>query len=214
MPLCESCAYAAAHRKGWRVTGQAESSIRKATHTTPGAGTSCDHIISHQPGLIPQSTGTMTHERFWGSVLYVDHHSTYMYNHLITGTTSQATLDSKLAYERVAAAHGVKVKAYHADNLRFNDTKFTGSCINAGQQMSYCGVGAHHQNAVVESRIKQVCYGGRTILLHAKRKWPDVISTILWPYAVQAIVERHNRLALDEDGKSPLEKFTDLDSGT
>ena len=76
--------------------------------------------------------------------------------------------------------------------------------------MSYCGVGAHHQNAVVESRIKHVCYGGRTILLHAKRKWPDVISTILWPYAVQAIIERHNRLALDDDGKSPLEKFTGL----
>ena len=210
MPLCASCAYAAAHRKGWRVKGQAPSSIRKPHHDTPGAGTSCDHIISHQPGLIPQSTGIMTHERFWGSVLYVDHHSDYMYNHLITGTTSQATLESKLAYERVAASHGVNIKAYHADNLRFNDSKFKGSCINAGQQLSYCGVGAHHQNAVVESKIKELCYGGRTILLHAKRKWSDVISTILWPYAVQAVVERHNRLALDADGRSPLEKFTGL----
>ena len=211
MPLCASCAYAAAHRKGWRVNGQSPSSIRKPSHDKPGAGTSCDHIISHDPGLIPQSIGIMTHERFWGSVLYVDHYSDFMYNHLITGTTSLATLESKLAYERVAAAHGVTIKAYHADNLRFNDNNFKGSCISAGQQLSYCGVGAHHQNAVVESKIKEVSYGGRTILLHAKRKWPEVISTVLWPYAVQAIVERHNILALDVDGRSPLEKFTGID---
>ena len=31
---------------------------------------------------------------------------------------------------------------------------------------------------------------------------------MLWPYAVQAVVERHNRLSLDEYGRSPLERFT------
>ena len=82
----------------------------------------------------------MTHEKFWGSVFYVDHHSDYMYTHLITGTTSQATLESKLAYKRVASAHGVQAKAYHANNLRFNEKNFTGSCINEDQQLSYCGV--------------------------------------------------------------------------
>ena len=111
-----------------------------------------------------------------------------MYNHLITGTTSQATLESKLAYERVASAHGVQVKAYHANNLCFNEKNFAGSYINAGQQLSYCGVGVHHQNAVVESKIKETCYDGRTILLHAKHKWLDAISTILWPYDAQNIV--------------------------
>jgi len=47
MPLCASYAYAAAYRKGWRAKGQSSSSICKPTHTTPGAGTSCNHIISH-----------------------------------------------------------------------------------------------------------------------------------------------------------------------
>ena len=97
----------------------------------------------------------MIHERFWGSVLYVDHHSDYMYNNLITGTISQTTLKSELTYERVAVAHGVQVKAYHVNNLHFNDKNFAGACINIGQQLSYCGVGAHHQNAVVESKIKE-----------------------------------------------------------
>lgn len=102
----------------------------------------------------------MTYERFLGSVLYVDHFSDFMYNHLITGMTSIATLESKQAYKRAAAAHGVKVKSYYVDNLRFNENNFKGSCISANQQLAYCGVRAHHQNAVVQSKIKEVRYGG------------------------------------------------------
>ena len=141
----------------------------------------------------------------------MDHHSDFLYNHLITGTTSQATLEAKQAYERVAAAHGVRIKSYHADNLRFNDNNFKGDCIKHGQTVSYCGMGAHHQNAVAESKIKTVSYGARTILLHAKRKWPAVIATALWPFAMQSIIERHNRLSLDSKGRSPIEKFTNTD---
>ena len=63
----------------------------------------------------------------------------------------------------------------------------------------------------MECKIKEICYGARTVLLHAKRKWPDVITTVLWPYAMQATVERHNRLSLDENGLSPIEKISDND---
>ena len=211
LPLCASCAFATAHRRSWRGKGKKNRPIRHYNCDKPGSGTSCDHIVSHEPGLIPQSTGTLTHKRFWGSVLFVDHMSDFMYNHLITGTSSMETLRSKQAYERVALSYGVQIKTYHADNLRFNDKNFSADLLKGGQTITFCGVGAHHQNAVVESKIKEVCYGGRTILLHAQRKWPTVISTVLWPYAVQAIVERHNRLSLDQDGKSPLEKFSGID---
>ena len=89
MPLCASCAFAKAHRKSWRHKGGGHQHIKKEEHNKPGMATSCDHIVSRQPGLVPQSSGTLTHDRFWGSVLYVDHHSNFMYNHMITGTTSQ-----------------------------------------------------------------------------------------------------------------------------
>ena len=112
-------------------------------------------------------------------MLYADHHSDFLYNHFITGTTNSATLESKLAYEHVAASYGVSVKAYHTDNLRFNDNFFRGDSLKGGQTLIYCGVGAHHQNEVAESKIKLVCYGSRTILLHVKRKWPDMIATSL-----------------------------------
>ena len=127
-------------------------------------------MISHQPGLIPQSTGKPTHERFWGSVLFTDHHSNLIYNHLITGPTSEQTLSSKLGYERYAHGFGVSIKAYRADNSRFNDNNFRGSCAAANQKLTFCAVDTHNQNGIAEARLKQVCYGARTILLHAMRK--------------------------------------------
>ena len=110
MPLCAACAFATAHRRNWCVKGKTPGGIRQKSHTKPGDGLSCDHLISKQPGLMPQSTGILTNARFWGSVIYVDHFSDFIYSHLIQGTTSADTLNSKHGYEREAAAHGVKVK--------------------------------------------------------------------------------------------------------
>ena len=172
-------------RRSWRTNSKKKKKgIRDKSNDKPGSGTSCDHIVSSQPGLIPQMRGLLTHARFWGSVLYCDHFSDFIYNHLIEGTTSLETLQSKHAYERVSKAHDVTVKSYRADNLRFDDLNFKGDCIKQHQHITYCGVGAHHQNAVAETKIKEVSYGARTILLHARRKWPSVITSILWPYAL------------------------------
>ena len=96
----------------------------------------CDHIVSHEPGLIPQSTGTLAHERFWGSVLCGDHMFDFMYNHLITETTSMEILKSKQAYERVVYSYGVIIEAYHVDNLHFNDNIFTGDRLKGVQTIT------------------------------------------------------------------------------
>ena len=205
MPLCAACTFAAAHRRNWRAKGSKTSTIRRMTDVNPSDGTSADHLVSRQPGLMPQSTGTLTHRRFWAAVIFADHATDFVYGHPICSTSSQDTLDAKHAYERVAREHGVKVRGYHADNLRFNDSRFTGDCIRAGQRLSFCGVGTHHQNGVVERRIKDLSNGARTVLLHAQRKWPKVIKPILWPYVLLSIIERYNRLSLDKNGRSPIE---------
>ena len=208
MPICAACTFASAHRRNWRTKGSKVSAIRRETDINPGDGTSADHLMSRQPGLMPQSTGSLTHRRFWATVIFTDHATDFVYGHPICSTSSQDTLDAKHAYERVAREHGVKVRGYHADNLRFNDNRFTGDCIRAGQRLSFCGVGTHHQNGVVERKIKELSNGARTVLLHAQRKWPKVIKPILWPYALLSIIERHNRLSLDKNGRSPMEKFS------
>jgi hypothetical protein len=54
---------------------------------------------------------------------------------------------------------------------------------------------------------------GRTLLLHAKWHWPEVITTILWPFTLKAGVKAHNGFKLDNDGKTPVQKFSTGDAG-
>ena len=128
LPLA-ACVFATAHRRSWRNKSKDENSICQPHHDAPGRGTSYNHVISYQPGLIPHSTGILTHDKFWGSVLFADNDSDFIHNHLITGTTSIATLEAKQAYKRAAAVYGIRVKSYHADNLRFNDNNFKSDFI-------------------------------------------------------------------------------------
>eukprot|EP00957_Ditylum_brightwellii_P023560 1778306-Ditylum_brightwellii.AAC.1 len=102
-------------------------------------------MISHQPRLIPQVTGALTHDRYWGALTMVDHASNFSYSHLIKGASNAETLSVKGAYERVMYSYGHKVKAYHGGNSRFDSQDSKDSCDKAQQTYSYCGMGAHHQ---------------------------------------------------------------------
>ena len=82
----------------------------------------------------------------------VDHASDFVYGHPVKAINSQETLDAKHVYERKAKEYGVIVNAYHADNLHFNSNKFTSDCVSAGQRLTFCGVGGHHQNGIVERK--------------------------------------------------------------
>jgi hypothetical protein len=80
---------------------------------------------------------------------------------------------------------GIKIKKYHADNGRFVDNAWTNHLKASNQNMTLCGVNAHHQNDKMEKRIRDLQELSRSLLLHAQNMWPDAINTFLWPYAVQ-----------------------------
>eukprot|EP00957_Ditylum_brightwellii_P030330 2296977-Ditylum_brightwellii.AAC.1 len=63
-PPCVACLLAKAQKQAWRSRGK-HKHMRKPYHDAPGKGTSVDHMISHQPGLVPQNIGTLTHDRYW-----------------------------------------------------------------------------------------------------------------------------------------------------
>eukprot|EP00957_Ditylum_brightwellii_P034214 2593553-Ditylum_brightwellii.AAC.1 len=113
---CAACIFAKAQKQVWRNKGGRKSSIRKKHHNTPRKGTSADHMISHQLGLMPQVTGTLTHERYWGATTMVDHASSYSYSNFIMGTTNEQTVAAKHAYERAMREYGHNVESYHGDN--------------------------------------------------------------------------------------------------
>ena len=119
-------------------------------------------------------------------------------------------MNSKIAYEKLANAHGVKVEAYHADNGEFAEKGFREVIANLNQAGTFCRVGSHHQNALVEQYIQQITKMGRTVLLHAKRDWKEAIGTILWPFAIKAVEDMRNDLKLNEKGWAPIHHYSKL----
>ena len=97
-------------------------------------------------------TGRLTYERYCGAIIFSDHYSDFSHTHLIKSTSTEEAVCAKSSYERIAKSYGVNIKHYHADNLRFNDKEFTDDCDKSNQTYSYCGVGAHHQNGITESK--------------------------------------------------------------
>eukprot|EP00957_Ditylum_brightwellii_P022844 1723792-Ditylum_brightwellii.AAC.1 len=83
---------------------------------------------------------------------------------------------------------------YHKDNGRFGEKAFRATCDEQGQDITFCGMRAHHQNGIAENWIKLLALKSWIMLLHAKRHWPEYITTMLWPYALkmaETLTEHH-----------------------
>lgn len=124
--------------------------------------------------------------------------------------TLEETLEAKKSWEILLYQAGHVAKHYHADNGRFADRDFKAHCDERNQSLSFCAVGAHHQNGIVEGKIKVLTEGARTILLHGMRMWPEMITSMFWPFALKAMTERHNRLQITPNGASPESIFYGL----
>ena len=100
--------------------------------------------------------------------------------------------------------HNVRVQSYRADNGRFAEKAFQDEVAHCNQVITYCGVGAHHQNGSIERYIGKITSRARVMILHAKRFWPEAITPMLWPFAISTAIDLENALSLDEHGRSPL----------
>eukprot|EP00978_Attheya_sp_CCMP212_P006292 scaffold14257_cov69-Attheya_sp.AAC.1 len=211
-PFCASCSFGQASKRNWRPKGDNNhGTVRREEDTNPGDCSSTDQLISAQAGLVPQLSGRLTHQRIWAATIFVDHVSHFAHAHLMRSVSQEETLAAKHGWERIAATFGRAIKRYHADNGRYAEADFRADATKQGQTVTYCGVGAHHQNGIAESWVKQFTLKGRTLLLHAKRHWPEAITTMLWPFALKAAVKSHNDFYLHQDNKTPIEKFTGAD---
>ena len=143
--------------------------------------------------------------RIWAAQVHVDHFSDHTYVHLMRDLTIDETLVAKEAYERYMNQNGHTVDGYRGDNGRFSDKGFRDSCEQNNQSLTFCGVGAHHQNGIVERRNQEITLIARTMLLHAKRHWPEMITNMLWPFALKMAAERLNNFTENAEGLSPQE---------
>ena len=164
-------------------------------------------MVSAQPGLVPQMSGYLGKHQIWVATIFVDHFLDYTYVSLMRDLTLDETLLAKTAFERHVLSGGVASASYHADNGRFADKGFHDSILAAYQKITFCTVGAHHQNGIVERKIKDLTLIARTVLLHASRQWLQFITATLWPFALKEAAFRLNKLTIRANGRSNESTF-------
>ncbi len=206
IPACQSCMYGKMTRQPWRTKSKTRHTIRHPV-TAPGEWVSVDQLISPTPGLIAQLKGSPTRERYKVATVFVDHFTDFTYVHLQSSTSSSATLTAKHEFERYSRSCGVTVKGYHADNGRFIDNEWMRDIHKKNQGMRYAATYAHHQNGIVEKRIRDLQDLARASLMHAIKLWPDAINVYLWPYALRKAAHDLNHISKTDDDLSPYQRF-------
>jgi hypothetical protein len=169
---------------------------------------SVDQLESPTPGLVSQARGKATTARHKVATIFADHASGLTYVHNQPSTSGAHTVAAKEAFERYARTHGVDIKHYHADNGRFADVDFMNAVRTSGQGISFCGVGAHHQNGVAEKRIRDLTEAARTSIIHASHRWPTAVNAHLWPYALRAAAAIRNLVPPKGHTRTPIEAFS------
>ena len=152
-PKCPSCLYGKAHKKPWR-THKFNPKIKPST--MPGAVVSIDQLESPIPSFVPIARGQPTTTRYHVASVFADHVRGFTYVHLHQAMTTQETLDAKHAFEHITEQHAVHIRHYHCDNGHFADCAFMDDVRKAGQTITFCCVGAHHQNGVAERCIRDI----------------------------------------------------------
>jgi hypothetical protein len=190
-PFCVTCQFGQAHCRPWCRKGKASGSICKLNKVRPGDGTSVVQIVSAQPGLIPQMAGFPTSNRIWGMASFCNHVSNFIYFDVLRNFTLAETMLAKRVFKKVLAQTGCTSKHYHANNGWFSDKGFHQDITNKGQSSTFCGVGAHHQNGIIENRNKQLTLGACTLLLHGMRHWPQMVDSMFLAICSQSHGQTH-----------------------
>ena len=206
IPTCAACQFGKMTKKNWRTRKKGRR-IHQATR--PGQVVSVDQMESSTKGFIAQMKGLLTKRRYTCATIFVDHFSDLSYVHLQESLSSKDTLMAKRAFEAFAAQHGIhKIQHYHCDNGRFADNAWKNDVRKEGQTITFCAVNGHFQNGRAEKRIRDLRESARTSLLHAIARWPGVVDTHLWPYALRYANDVRNNMP-SKDAKSPLEHWSD-----
>ena len=115
------------------------------------------------------------------------------------------TIKAKLQFERKVLLTGVHVLSYHTDNGVFTSAEVMQELLKNDQTISLSGVGAAHQNSIVERAIKTVVSMACTMMLHAAMRSPeDTIITELWPMTMNHATWIYNRISKSDTGLSLL----------
>lgn len=216
---CAACLLAKAKRRtpdstqGYKSKNPGDM-LLKRNHLRPGQCLSCDHYVSPEKGRRVDGYGKRTKfDGYVGGAIYVDHASAKIFHHPQSSLSAADTLRGKQIIEQEAHDLGIKIESYHSDNGIFAQKEFKNHCEQQKQTLSYCGVGAHHQNGIAEINIRTVCNLARANLIHLLLMWPEKCNINLWALSINYAVWIFNRLPKDSlGGLSPNEMWSGVRS--
>ena len=91
-----------------------------------------------------------------GGCIFVDHATGFVHiEHLINFTTSE-TIQAEQCFEKKIMDMGLVIHSYQSDNGIFSLADFMAEINKGLQNISFCGVGAHHQNGIAERGIQSI----------------------------------------------------------
>ena len=115
-----------------------------------------DQAESSTPGRPLTYSGKTNTNKVSIITLFVDSISIKLFAESQENTGAKETLVAKYSIEREAKTCGISIKAFRKDNGIFKAVVFKADLTNHDQSITYCGVGAHHQNGVIERNMKNM----------------------------------------------------------
>ena len=201
---CAACQAGKAHIKAANKDGR----LIKQTIINPGDLIHMDQAQSSTPGRPLTYSGRNNKQKVYFVTIFVDSISKKVFCEFQHSTGAKETVLAKQAMEREAATSGVKIKSFRADNGIFKSAEFRLELQDNAQNVTFCGVGAHHQNGIAERYIRTMVEKARTVLLNAHARWPDMIDMELWTFAFRHVVTKWNNTPRpDLEFKKPDEVF-------
>ena len=88
--------------------------------------------------------------------LFYDHASRFLHFTPHHSTGAEEAIVAKRHFEHLASTHNRTIKRYHADNGVFTTKLFRDACQAQNQNLTFCGVDAHHQNGIAERFIRTI----------------------------------------------------------
>ena len=210
-PTCATCIYAKSTRKPCR--GRSIKAPHKRLQVThPGQIVSMEQQVSPTPGLGAHMNGILATKIYKYATVFVDHFSIYSYMHLHQTASSEDAFERKHSFEIMTASYGIIVKQYYADNGIFRENAWVLYCQERANThlKTYSGVDTCHNNRLAERRTRYTQENSVAMMLHAQHKFPEAITTNLWPYALRHANNAYNATTLlsHHQGLSPLNLFT------
>ena len=211
-PMCAACQLGKQKRRprpGRHIVAPHDAALKKDA-LQPGARVFLDQYVSSVKGRLPHTKGKESdNDRYSGGLIAVDSASGKVFCRHQVSLRSGETIVSMRDFHRQAQAVGVKFKHFRADNHPFRSKEFrqfVEEALNA--EIDFSGVGAQHQNAVVERANQTIMSWARTMMLHAIIHWPLEADVSLWPFAVDHAVYLWNSLPRSGTELAPDEIFS------